>query len=180
MLVYIIIIVAVLGGLFFLIQKAGGFGFPWLEFFIRGKESGFKFREINLLRKVAVSNRLKDPTSLYWSVRQLDRCIRSTIIRFRARGHLQDQSSVNFLSKLFDFRKQVEFSQPKYRVGIRSSRNITPKQRIKIPFPGGGVYDSQVVENMRKYLAIAYPNGKTPSSGLFLARPENSGSFLAP
>ncbi len=187
MMVFIIVFIGLLAGLFFLIQRAGGFGFPWIEFYIRGKESGFKFREINLLRKVAVSNHLKDPTSLYWSVRQLDRCIRATIIRFRARGSMKDENSVHFLSKLFDFRKQVEFSQPKYRIGIRSSRNISPKQRIKIPFAGGGVYESQVVENMRKYLAISYPTGKALPPGfswqgqkimVHFWRPEDAGYFF--
>lgn len=143
-----------------MISRGGGFGFPWLEFYVRGKESGFRFSEINLLRRVAVANRLKDPASLYWSERQLDRCIRGTLIRLRAKGLVDDPRSVEFLSKLFDFRKQVEFSLPKYRVGIRSSRNLLPKQIIRIPLPGIGVFDSQVVENMRKYMAVAYPTGK--------------------
>jgi c-di-GMP-binding flagellar brake protein YcgR len=78
---------------------------------------------------------------------------------------MKDPKSVEFLSKLFDFRKQVEFSLPKYRIGLRSSRNILTGQRIKIPFPGMGLYESHVVENMRKYMAIAYPQGKALPPG---------------
>ncbi|TVR02456.1 MAG: PilZ domain-containing protein [Spirochaetaceae bacterium] len=145
---------------FVFVQRSGGFGFPWVQFYVRGKESGFKFGELNLLRRVAVENRLKNPTSLFWSERTLDRCIRGTIIRFRSEDKEEDEKAIEFLSKLFDFRKRVEFNLPKYRLGIQSTRSISAQQPIKITFPGGSVYFSKVVENMRKYLAIAYPKGK--------------------
>lgn len=157
----VFLILAVLIGLLLLyIQRNGGFGFPWVQFYVRGKEHGFKFRELNLLRRVAVENRLKNPTSLFWSERTLDRCIRGTIISLRANDKIDDEASIHFLNKLFDFRKRVEFSLPKYRLGIQSTRSIDAQQPIKITFPGGGVYTSKVVENMRKYLAVAYPRGK--------------------
>lgn len=142
------------------VHQSGGFGFPWIQFYVRGKESGFKFRELNLLRRVAVENRLKNPTSLFWSERTLDRCIRGTIIRFRAEDKENDEKAVEFLSKLFGFRKRVEFNLPKYRLGIQSSRSISAQQPLKITFPGGSIYYSKVVENMRKYIAISYPKGK--------------------
>jgi c-di-GMP-binding flagellar brake protein YcgR len=178
----------IVAGLFlFFVLRGGGFSFPWLEFYVRGKESGFRLQEINLLRHVAVDNKLKDPASLFWSERVLDRCIRGTIIRFRSRNQMQNPKALDFLNKLFDFRKQVEFSLPKYRVGIRSTRNIPPGQRIRIPFPGAGVYESQIVENMRKYLAIAYPKGKALPPGfswegqkiqVYFWRPEDAGYYF--
>lgn len=153
------------------IQRNGGFGFPWLQFYVKGKESGFKVRELNLLRHVAVENNLKDPTSLFWSEKTLDRCIRGTIIRFRSRNKENDPASVGFLNKLFDFRKRVEFNLPKYRIGITSSRSITAPQPLKIRLPGpGGVYHAKVVENMRKYLAISYPEGKALPPGFSWAK----------
>ena len=136
------------------VQRNGGFSFPWVQFYVRGKESGFRFRELNLLRRVAVENNLRNPTSLFWSERTLDRCIRGTIINFRAHDKAEDEGSVTFLNKLFDFRKRVEFNLPKYRLGIQSSRSLTAQQPIKITFPGGTVYTSKVVENMRKYLEV--------------------------
>lgn len=154
-------IVAVLLTAFIIfIQRNGGFRFPWLRFYVKGKESGFRFRELNLLRHVAVDNNLRDPTSLFWSEKTLDRCIRGTIIRFRSRNQEEDPNAVSFLNKLFDFRKRVEFNLPKYRIGITSSRSIVAQQQLKITFPGSGVYYAKVVENMRKYLAISYPKGK--------------------
>lgn len=148
-----------------IVQRSGGFNFPFLQFYVRGKESGFKFRELNLLRRVAVDNKLKDPTSLFWSEKTLDRCIRGTIVKFRAEGREEDEGSIAFLDKLYEFRKRVEFSLPKYRLGLRSTRSIANRQPLKITFPGGGVYYSQVVENMRRYLAISHPKGKALPPG---------------
>ena len=53
---------------YILVLRAGGFSFPWIQFYVRGKESGFSFGEVNLLRRVAIANKLKNPTSLFWSV----------------------------------------------------------------------------------------------------------------
>ncbi|MFP4643799.1 MAG: flagellar brake protein [Spirochaetales bacterium] len=146
---------------YLLFRRLGGFTFPWVPFFVKGKESGFSFSEINLLRRVAVQNDLKNPTSLFWSEKTLDRCIRSTIVRFRSRGEEESDHAVDFLSKLYQFRKHVEFNQPKYRLGLRSTRNISKGQPLKITFPGAsGAFTSRVVENMRKYLAITYPEGR--------------------
>jgi len=154
------IVAVLLFSFIWFVQRNGGFRFPWLQFYVKGKESGFRFRELNLLRHVAVENNLRDPTSLFWSEKTLDRCIRGTIIRFRSKNQEDTPNSVEFLNKLFDFRKRVEFNLPKYRIGITSSRSITPQQQLKITFPGSGVYYAKVVENMRKYMAISYPKGK--------------------
>ncbi|MFW5684840.1 MAG: PilZ domain-containing protein [Spirochaetota bacterium] len=178
------IVAALLTTFIIFIQRNGGFGFPWLQFYVKGKESGFRFRELNLLRHVAVENNLRDPTSLFWSEKTLDRCIRGTIIRFRGRGKEDDDNSVVFLNKLFDFRKRVEFNLPKYRIGITSSRSITPQQPLRITFPGSGIYYAKVVENMRRYMAISYPQGKPLPPGfswekhkinVYFWRPEDAG-----
>jgi len=178
------IVALVIVGFIVYVQRNGGFGFPWLQFYVKGKESGFRFRELNLLRHVAVENNLKDPTSLFWSEKTLDRCIRGTVIRFRGRGEENTPESAQFLNKLFDFRKRVEFNLPKYRVGITSSRSITAQQPIRITFQGSSVYSSKVVENMRKYLAVSYPTGKALPPGfswenhkinVYFWRPEDAG-----
>ncbi len=165
--VYLIVaLVALAIALLIVFRRLGGFGFPWLQFYIKGKESGFTLTELNLLRRIAVENRLKDPTSLFWSEKTLDRCIRATILRFRSRGEEDAPSASEFLGKLFEFRKRVEFNQPKYRLGLRSTRNVTQSQPLKITLPGApGAYSAKVVENMRKYLAITYPTGKTLPPG---------------
>jgi c-di-GMP-binding flagellar brake protein YcgR len=142
-----------------LLRRAGGGRFPWLQFFLKGRESGFRFREINLLRRMAVENRIKNPTSLFWSVRLLDRSIRSVILRYRSLSQEDDPEAVGFVSKLFDFRRRVEFNQPKYTLGLKSTREVTNRQRFSIQLPELGPFSAIVVDNLRRYMAISYPQG---------------------
>ncbi len=142
-----------------LLRRAGGGYFPWIHFYTKGKEAGFSFSEVNLLRKVAVEGRLNNPTSLFWSIKQLDRSIRGSMIRFKSEGVLDEVENMEFLSKLFDFRKNVEMKLPKYMIGLTTTRKITKMQFLKITLPGLGTYMSQVVENQRRYIAITYPEG---------------------
>ncbi len=158
-----LVIVPVVVGLavasYFLLRRAGGGSFPWVQFYLKGKESGFTFKEVNLLRRIAVETRMKEPTSLFWSVKQLDRCIKGMIINFRARGEEAAPESTAIISKLFEFRKRVEFSQPKYNLGIKNSREIIKRQRLKLSLPNIGNFATIVVENMRRYMAVSYPQG---------------------
>jgi c-di-GMP-binding flagellar brake protein YcgR len=184
--VFIIVLLLLIAG-FILLQRSGGVGFPWVEFYVKGKEAGFGFSEINLLRKVAVQTKLKNPTSLFWSERTLDRCIRGVIVRQRSKNLVTSPESVNFLSKLFEFRKRVEFNNPKYTRGISTSRNMVAGQYLKIVLPGAGVYNAKVVENLRKYLAISYPEGNPLPPGfswrgqkvkIYFWRQEDAGYFF--
>ncbi len=145
--------------IFLILRKLGGGKFPWLKFYVRGRESGFVFPEINLLRKIAVENKLKNPLMLFWSIKALDRSIRGIIIKWRSRQKEHDPGNEKFLSKLYDFRKSVEFNLPKYKLGLKTSRKITPHQKIRISLDSGNTFHSSVVENLRKYLAVAYPQG---------------------
>lgn len=142
-----------------ILRRAGGGKFPWIQFYTKGKESGFNFKELNLLRRVAVENHLSNPISLFWSIKQLDRSIRGVVIKLRAEGRENDESGIQFLSKMYDFRKKVEFSLPRHRLGLKSTRKLSTRQRITITLPGIGTYHAQIVENLRRYMAISYPEG---------------------
>jgi len=158
-LVIVTVMIGLLIGSYLVLRRAGGGSFQWVQFYLKGKESGFTFKEVNLLRRIAVENRMKEPTSLFWSVKQLDRCIKGTIINFRARGEEAAPESTGIISKLFEFRKRVEFNQPKYSLGIKSSREIIKRQRLKLSLPNVGNFATIVVENMRRYMAVSYPQG---------------------
>ena len=151
-------VVSVLAAVFIL-RRAGGGRFPWIQFYAKGKEAGFNLPELNLLRKVAVENRMENPTSLFWSIKQLDRSIRGMIIKSRSEGREGDGHFSLVISKLYDFRKKVEFELPKHKLGLRSTRKLPTHQRVKINLPGIGTYGAQIVENLRRYLAISYPEG---------------------
>ncbi|MCP5514594.1 MAG: PilZ domain-containing protein [Spirochaetales bacterium] len=164
MTVILIFTIILIAAVLILLKIFASDNFPWIQFYTRGRESGFAFPEINLLRKVAVENNIQNPVSLFWSVKQLDRCLRSMIIKLKTTaGYGANQE---LISKLFDFRKKVEFEQPKYKIGITTSRKIAVRQVIKITLPGVGNYVSNVVENLRKYFAISYPAGPTLPMGV--------------
>jgi len=151
--------------LIIVLRRMGGGNFPWAQFYAKGRESGFSMKEIHLLRKVAVENRLENPTSLFWSIKQLDRSIRGTIMKFRNEGTYSEEINVRFIGKLYDFRRRVELNLPKYKLGLKTSRKIATHQKIKLNLPGAGTYTASVVENLRKYLAISYPEGPVLPEG---------------
>jgi hypothetical protein len=170
-----------------LMRRAGGGRFPWLQFYLKGRESGFVFREINLLRRVAIDAKLDNPTALFWSIKQLDRALKGTIIRARARSQEQDPEYNLLLAKLFELRKRVEFDQPKYKLGIKSSRKLLPKQGMRITLPGIGPFSSVLVENLSRYMAVSYPQGpklpdgfswKNQKVGVYFWRAEDAGYFF--
>lgn len=156
--ILLFIVIGLSAAIFFFSRTKFG-NFPWISFYLKGKESGFVFREINMLRKVAVENRLKDPTALFWSIKQLDYSIKGIILKYRSQGLEADPTANDFVSKLFDFRKRVEFQLPKYKLGLKNTREIPARQRLKITLPSMSPFVSLVGENLRKYLAIEYPKG---------------------
>ncbi len=169
------------------LRRAGGGRFPWLQFYLKGRESGFSFREINLLRRVAVEARLENPTALFWSIKQLDRSIKGIIIKYRSRGQEQSPECNILLTKLFELRKRVEFDLPKYKIGIKSSRKIDKNQQIRITLPGLGPFGAMVVENLSRYMATSYPQGpklpegfswKNQRIGIYFWRPEDAGYYF--
>ncbi len=182
MIVFLFFTILLIAAALVLLKIFASDNFPWIQFYTRGRESGFAFPEINLLRKVAVENSIQNPVSLFWSVKQLDRCLRSMILKFR--GNAAHGINQELISKLFDFRKKVEFDQPKYKIGITTSRKISVRQVIKITLPGVGNYTSNVVENLKKYFAISYPVGPTLPMGvswsgqkinIYFWRPDDAG-----
>jgi len=153
---FFILIVVILIVVIVLIRLFASDNFPWVQFYTRGRESGFTLSEINLLKKVAIESSIQNPVSLFWSVKQIDRALKSMILKYRSGTSNIDQAVI---SKIFDFRKKIEFDQPKYKIGITTSRKLAVRQVIKITLPGIGNYVSNVVENLKKYFAISYPSG---------------------
>ena len=187
MLIALPIAAVLLVSLFIYLRAAGGGRFPWVQFYTKGKEAGFTFREIGLLRRVAVESRAENPTSLFWSLRQLDRSTKDMIIKLRATNREDNAEANAILAKLFELRKRLELELPKYKLGIKSSRDITPRQRVKIMLPGLGPFVSIVVEKLTRYLALSYPEGpevpegfswKGQQIGVHFWRAEDAGYFF--
>ncbi|GHV94025.1 pilus assembly protein PilZ [Spirochaetia bacterium] len=154
----LIVVVSVLGLAFLFIsrskkEKSGN----WVQFFAKGKDSGFSFKEIELLRRLAARCNIDDPTSLFWSQNQLDICIRSMVRGIRMSGESEEQGTQDFLSKLYDYRKKIEMNKPQIKNGISGSRQIGEGQPLRILVTGIGVFKSEVVKNTSQYLTITRP-----------------------
>jgi c-di-GMP-binding flagellar brake protein YcgR len=130
-----------------------------LRFYAKGKDMGFGFKEIELLRRLAVKSDIEDPTSLFWSQNQLDLCIRSLVRSARLSGTFQSPEIQEFLSKLYDYRKKIEFEKPKVKNGLVSTRQIGESQSLRILAAGAGVFRSRLVKNTSQYITIARPAG---------------------
>jgi len=137
----------------------------WIQFIAKGKDSGFSFKEIELLRKLAISSSLSDPVSVFASHEQLDICIRTLVKNIHVSGRTEDQESQDFLSKLYEFRKKIEMEKPKIKNGISNSRQISDDQNLRVLVSGSGVFRSQVVKNTSQYMTISRPtSNKIPGS----------------
>jgi len=137
----------------------------WVQFYAKGKDSGFTFKELELLQRLAIKSKLEDPTTLFFSNRQLDTCIRDLVRTLRMAGTENDKVNQDFLSKLYDFRQKIEMEKPKIKHGISNSRQISDGQNLRILAKGYGVHKSQVVKNTSTYLAISRPvSDKLPTN----------------
>jgi c-di-GMP-binding flagellar brake protein YcgR len=166
----LLIIVSVFAAFFFAVSYFGKKGGgnkknSGLQFYTKGKDLGFSFKEIELLRRLAVKSNIADPTVLFWSQNQLDSCIRSLIQSARLAGTEQNQEIQGFLSKLYDYRKKLEFEKPRLKSGLISTRQIGESQNLRILVSGIGVFQSRLIKNTGQYITITRPAGqKTPQN----------------
>jgi c-di-GMP-binding flagellar brake protein YcgR len=185
--IIVVVVATIVVGVFIYLRVAGHGRFPWVQFYAKGRESGFSMQEIHLLRKIAIETELENPAALFWSIKQLDKCLKEIVLKLRA-SDLQDNDDSNrLLGKMFELRKRVEFDLPKYRLGLKSSREISPRQRLRITLPGLGPFVSMVIENRPRYFALSYPQGpqlpagfswKGQQIGMHFWRTDDAGYFL--
>jgi len=155
---YFILVILALGLiLFFVSQKKKEKTGNWIQFFAKGKEEGFSFKEVELLRRLATRSNITDPCTVYTSQVQLDNCIRSMVRGIRMSGESEEQGTQDFLSKLYDYRKKVEMNKPQFKNGISSSRQVSEGQRLRVLVQGTGVFSAEVVKITSSYLTITRP-----------------------
>jgi len=136
-----------------------------IEFYSRAKEVGFSFSEANQIKRMAALAECQDPTNVFWSIRDFDAVIKMFAASSRKDGTDRKTDNVLFMERLFDFRKKLEFDQPKYHIGIKSSRMIRMNQRVRVLLQGIGVFNATVIENNERCLSITLPlGGKLPAN----------------
>jgi c-di-GMP-binding flagellar brake protein YcgR len=135
-----------------------------VQFFAKGKDAGFSFKEIELLRQLAVKSNLEDPSALFWSQEQLDHCIAALVKNSRISGEDKHKHVQDFISKLYEYRKKIEFDKPKYRKGLTTSRNIEEGQIVRILAKGIGIFPSKIIKNTSRYITLMKPTENVPSA----------------
>lgn len=154
---YLIILFIVLIITAIMITPKGKVILDWLKFYISGKDSGFSFREIGLLWTVSEAAELKNPSSLFWSLQTFDKCTAAILKKLEVNGSLNSVKNQDFLSRLYSYRTKIEFDSPKYKKGIKSSREMSVGQPVCILLKGVGVYNSRLAQNNSTGLFLDYP-----------------------
>lgn len=156
-----------------------------ISFFTTGIDSGFKFKEILLLYKVASLAQLEEPAALYWSIPALNRSIAFVLTNARKKGTENTPYIQNFLTKLYRYRTKVELD-PRNSKSLKTTKGLNPGQRIRVVLKGKGVYSSSV-SSVGRELVITQPvnnNGEIiiPSKewigkivSIYLNRPGDAG-----
>ena len=162
--ILVVVVAAVGAGVYYLSRSKWEGGRSWAAFFTKGKDEGFSYKEIEILRNIAVKSNLEDPIALFWSQDQLDVCIRAIIRGIKMSGESEEWGTHDFLSKLYDYRKKIEMEKPKNKNGITNSRLIVEGQVLRVLVAGSGVFRSQVVKNTSQYMTISRPLNNKNSS----------------
>ena len=87
--------------------KRGFRNINWVEFYSMGKDAGFSFKEIGLLKKTAVVNRHQKPSSLFWSLDVLDKSIAGIHKRRDNEKDPEEREYLDYLlKKIYAYRKK--------------------------------------------------------------------------
>jgi len=136
----------------------------WFQFFSKGKEAGFSIRELEQIRRLVTNCNIYDPVSIFTSQKNLEICIRSVVNAVRMSGNSEDPGIQDFLSKLFDYCKQLGIKNSEKKSTITTSRQISEGQQLKVLVPDTGVFKSEVIKNFGNYLTISRPTNQKMTS----------------
>jgi hypothetical protein len=130
----------------------------WMQFYTKGSEAGFSNANIRLLKKLAQNSGIKYPTTLFWSHKQMDACIKNFISNIKQKKTEFLPENQEFLAKLYELRIKMEMDRPVFRNGISSSRNIEQLQVVKVVASEAGAFESKVVTNTSSFIGIERPD----------------------
>jgi c-di-GMP-binding flagellar brake protein YcgR len=133
--------------------------FSWLEYYLKTREAGMSRSDARKLKDAAILAGLADPTNVLWSPRDLDRAIAVLAARLKQEGSEAGREGILLMDRAYALRKSIEFDQPRFKYGIRSSRHIAQGQRLRVLVHGVGVLGSTVIDNQNRYIVISYPSG---------------------
>jgi c-di-GMP-binding flagellar brake protein YcgR len=131
--------------------------FSWLEYYVKCREAGLSIPEARLLYVAAGEAGLDDPTNVLWSPQDMDKAIGVlTGGKFPAARGREGNILVD---KVYELRKRLEFEKPRYKAGIKSSRQVEQGQRVRILVLGVGVFGATVIDSDGRRLIVSHPSG---------------------
>jgi c-di-GMP-binding flagellar brake protein YcgR len=156
-LLVVIVLILILGTS--TLAARGGKRYSWIEYYLKARDAGFTLTEARELRDTASLSGLGDPTNVLWSPRDLDRAISVLLVKLKKEDRDRSREGIALVDKVYALRKTLEFEQPRFKYGIKSSRNLLQGQRVRVLVYGIGVYNATVIDNNARYLVISYPTG---------------------
>lgn len=126
-----------------------------INFFITGLDSGFSISEISLLWQAAEICNLEQPTSLYYSLPSLTKCM-TQISNMTNTDNSQKNQLI--MTKLFDYRTKIQ-NEADAKKGMTTTHSLERGQTLRIILPGKGVFTSEIVGN-GNFLVINVPRQK--------------------
>ena len=166
MIAAIVGVLVIVSAALLLMRFRGKNRFPWYEFFSKGRREGFSLKEISFLKNIAIQNKVEQPQSIFWSTKQLDRCLKPAIQKIYAEETMSPEHKLEMVGKLLDLRTKAEFNLPRYRKKIRDTFSLLPRQKLVIKDRDFGLFVSWVVEISRKNLVVTQPAGQKASGNL--------------
>jgi len=154
-LVPLAILVAVLALVTGALLLRGGKKTSFVEFLAKALGEGFSLMEANRLNEAASVAQVADRGAIFWSPRDLDRVIAA----IGGVDVTRSREIAGLLDKLYTLRKRLEFDQPRFQMGIRSSRQMAQGQRVRLLVVGLGVFNSTLVDNNQRFLVLSWPLG---------------------
>lgn len=161
--VFLIIIIILIPAVLLLIKAEKPYSA--ITYYDRAKEVGFSLTEANRIKAKAREIGIADPGEVLWHTRELDMVIAGFTEEFRAQKIDKQRDTIAFMEKLYDFRKRLEFDNPKYKFGIHSTKLIHRNQKLRVLIQGLGVHQSTLIDNNERYLVISYPMGVRADPG---------------
>lgn len=129
-----------------------------INFYITGLDAKFSLADLSLLWNVAQICHLENPTSLFFSMAALSRCMNEITTKAAAEGTENTAKMQVLLSKLFNYRTKLQ-NESDEKKGIDNTKGLDRGQKLRIILPGKGVFVSEILNNGSE-LVISVPRQK--------------------
>lgn len=126
-----------------------------IKFFITGIDAGFSMSDALLLWNVSQICELDEPTTLFFSLPALTKCMSQITNQASADNQIDSPKYQTLISKLFAYRTKIQ-NESDNKKGLTSTETLESGQRLRIILPGKGVFASKIINN-GKMLIITIP-----------------------